>query len=111
MSLYSEYIREHHDDGIIEIEDVGFASYRFLNEGKSVYLVDIFVRSDFRKTNVASKMADEVIAKAKNLGATELLGSVVPSAKNSTDSLRVLLAYGMKLKNSSNDLIIFRKDI
>ncbi len=109
MSLYGDYITEKVGDGIIEWKE-GFATYRFLNN-EQVYIVDIYVRPDFRKTRVASDMADMIVGIAKEKGAKELIGSVVPSNKNSTDSLKVLLAYGMTLKSASNDLIIFRKEI
>lgn len=110
MSLYADYIKERLGDGIIERPE-GFASYRFLNEGKSVYILDIYVSPSYRKTNVASKMADEIAAIGKERGATELVGTVTPSANNSTQSLSVLLAYGMKLKCLGNDLIVFTKEI
>lgn len=110
MSLYGQYINEHRGDGIVET-DSGFATYRFLNEGKSVYIIDIYVLPEFRKSKAASDMADVIVRLAKIAGATELLGTVVPTAKNSTDSLKVLLGYGMTLKSASNDLIIFGKGI
>ena len=56
-------------------------------------------------------MADEIAKIAKKEGCTKMLGSVVPSAKNSTISLKVLLAYGMTLQSSTNDFIIFEKEI
>lgn len=110
MSMYGEYLREKTEDQIIETEQ-GFATYRYLDGGYSVYIVDIYVRSDFRKTNVASTIADYIVEEARKKGALKLLGSVVPSNKNSTDSIRVLLAYGMKLLSSTNDFIMFTKDI
>ena len=110
MSMYASYIREHRNDEIIETEH-GFVTYRYLNEGKTVYIVDIFVMRDFRKTKEASNMADAVVEKAKALGAKELIGTVVPTAKNSTDSLKVLLAYGMELSHIAEGMVVFRKDI
>jgi GNAT superfamily N-acetyltransferase len=110
MSHYADYIREHRGDGIIENEK-GFATYRFLNEGKSVYIVDIYIHPDFRHDGAASIIADSIVDVAKAKGCTELLGTVVPTAKNSTASLKVLLGYGMSLQSSGNDLIVFKKDI
>ena len=109
-SLYAQYLAERTEDSIIETE-VGFASYRYLNQGKSVYIVDIYVSPKQRKEGLASLMADKVASIAKEKGCTELLGSVVPSAKGSTTSLKVLLGYGMTLLSASNDFIVFRKDI
>lgn len=110
MSMYGDYIFEHHGDGIVENE-YGFATYRFLNEKKSVYIVDIYVNPDFRKTMLASQMADEIAEIGRKEGATEMLGTVVPTANNSTDSLKVLLKYGMKLKSASDNLIVFTKEL
>lgn len=110
MSLYGKYILEHHGDGIVE-GLYGFATYRFLNEKKTVYIVDIYVDKDFRRTMLASEMADKIADIARAEGATEMIGTVVPSANNSTDSMKVLLKYGMALKSASENLIVFRKDI
>lgn len=109
MSLYSKYLTERTNDLILEINH-GFVTYRMLPDQKAVYIVDIYVDSDFRKAGTASQMADEVAKIAKKEGFTKMLGSVVPSNKNSTDSLRVLLAYGMKLQSSAQDFIIFEKE-
>lgn len=110
MSMYAKYIKEKTTDNILET-DKGFATYRYLDNNKTVYIIDIYVLPDFRKTNVASTIADDIVKEAKVLGCTNLLGSVVPSNKSSTASLRVLLAYGMTLESSTNDFIIFKKDI
>ena len=110
MSLYAKYLTERTNDRILEINH-GFATYRMLPEQKVVYIVDIFVDSDFRKAGSAAQMADEIAKTAKKEGCTKMLGSVVPSAKNSTISLKVLLAYGMTLQSSTNDFILFEKEI
>jgi ribosomal protein S18 acetylase RimI-like enzyme len=110
MSMYGDYIKEHRGDGIIE-GDYGFATYRFLNEGNSVYIVDIYTTPDFRRTALASELADKIAEIGRAHGAKEMLGSVVPSANNSTQSLEILLKYGMQLLSCEHDLIIFRKEI
>lgn len=110
MSLYANYLREKTTDQIMET-DHGFATYRFLKDQNAVYIVDIYVLPEFRKSNVASSMADAIVKAAKEDGYKKLVGSVIPSNKNSTDSLLVLLAYGMSLESSSNDFIVFGKEI
>ncbi len=110
ISLYGEYLKERTDDLIIEGES-GFATYRYINDGKSVYIVDIFVTPTMRSFGLAAGMADAIAKEAKSKGCIEMLGTVVPSTKGSTSSVRVLLAYGMVLLSSSNDLIIFRKEL
>jgi hypothetical protein len=108
-SLYAEYLKEKTSDKIIEV-DKGFITYRFIDE-KTVYIVDLFIRPEFRRDNIASQMADCVVAEAKQKGCIKLIGSVIPSNKNSTISLKVLLGYGMSLESSTNDFIVFKKEI
>ena len=110
MSLYAKYLTEKTDDKIMET-DKGFVTYRYLDDKKTVYITDIYILPDFRKTNEASLLADRVCDEARENKCSIVMGTVVPSNKNSTDSLRVLLGYGMRLFYSSNDLIAFRKDI
>lgn len=108
MSLYAEYLKERTDDLILE-EPTGFATYRYL--GTSVYIIDIYTVKESRNSGMAAAMADKIVAEAKEKGCNELLGTVIPTAKGSSVSMDVLRAYGMKLKSSENNLIIFRKDI
>lgn len=110
MSMYGDYLKEKTSDQILESEG-GFATFRYLNDGKTVYIVDLYVKPALRQKEYASTMADLIVDIAKAKGAIELLGTVVPSSKNSTISLQVLIGYGMTLSSSTNDLIVFRKDI
>jgi ribosomal protein S18 acetylase RimI-like enzyme len=108
-SMYADYLMEHRGDGLVSSEH-GFATYRFV-DASTVYIVDIYVKPEFRECNAARAIADSIVGIAKQRGCVELLGTVVPSAANSTTSLKVLIGYGMKLKSSANDLIIFTKEI
>lgn len=110
MSHYADYILERTTDQIIEGPS-GFATFRYLNEGKTVYIIDIYTTPEERKKGAAGILADLIAEEAKSKGATEMLGTVVPSTKNSTVSLRVLLGYGFKLQSAGNDLIVFRKEL
>ena len=107
-SLYAAYVKERENKDIIE-SDKGFATYIFMEDG--VYIEDIYVHPEYRKTDIASAMADEIAHIARGKGLKKLYGSVVPTARNSTASLKVLLAYGFTLQNSSNNFIWFSKDI
>lgn len=109
MSLYPDYIKERLGNEILET-DKGFAIYRFTDE-KTVYIVDIYVKPEHRRHGVASDIADHIEELARGRGCTSMLGSVVASANGSTDSIRVLLAYGMKVISSGQDFILFRKEI
>ncbi len=110
VSLYGEYVKERAIDSIVET-DKGFATYRYINDGKTVYIVDIYVAPAFRRSHTASALADIIAHEAKSKGVTEMYGTVAPMAKGSTASLRVLLAYGMELLKVDGPLIVFRKGI
>jgi len=107
--MYAEYLTEKTEDKIIETP-MGFATYRYVPPD-TVYIIDLYVRPVYRKNGAASTIADSIVEEAKKNGCKKLLGSVVPSNKGSTNSLKVLLAYGMSLQSSSTDFIIFEKDI
>lgn len=109
MSFYSDYLKERTDQEILET-DKGFATYRFPDE-KTCYLMDIYVAPLFRREGVASDIADMVMDIAKRRGCSKLLGSVVPSTKGSTASLKALMGYGMTLQSSAPDFILFERSI
>lgn len=110
MSLYADYLSERTHDKIVECPS-GFATYRYINEGKSVYIIDIYTVPEYRKKGAAGNLADIIASFGKEKGCKEMLGTVVPSAKGSTISLKVLLGYGFELQSAANDLIIFRKEL
>lgn len=109
MSLFSEYLQERTNTQIIETPQ-GFATYKFMDDN-TVYLEDLYVKPEFRRSHVASQLADQVCEIARSKGCTHLIGSVVPSAKNSTASMKILLAYGMEVDRSVNDFVVFRKSL
>lgn len=108
MSLYGEYIKERRDRDIVENEK-GFATYVFMPKG--VYIEDIYIRPDYRKQGIGREFADKIKDIALEKGVTKMYGSVVPSTKGSTNSLKALLSYGFSLDSSSNDFIILYKDL
>lgn len=110
MSLYADYLTERTNDQILESES-GFATFRFLDNCKTVYIVDIYVVPGAREKGFAASMAEQIEKIAKEKGCADMIGTVMPSAKGSTLSLKVLLAYGMQLHSSAQDAIILRKDI
>lgn len=110
MSLYAEYLKERTHDEILE-RDYGFATYRYLADNKTVYVIDIYVVPESRHQGVAADMADAVADIARAKGCTEMVGTIQPSAKGSTEGAKVLLAYGMALQSATQDCIVFHKRI
>lgn len=108
MSLYAEYIREREGKEIVE-DEKGFVTYTFVPEG--CYVVDIYVKPEFRKQGHAAALTDVVACVAKGKGCSKLIGSVCPQAKGSTDSLKALLAYGFQLDSCAPNLIYLKKEL
>lgn len=108
-SLYAEYVTERTKDLVLETIN-GFVLYRYLNDCQ-VYIVDVYVKPEFRKAGIASEMVGEIAAEAKAVGCTEMIVTVVPSTHGSTTSLKVVLAYGFQLLSATQDLIIFKKEL
>ena len=106
--MYHDYVKEYTDLHVLETED-GFATYSIDN--LTVYIQNIYIRPDLRKLGVASRFADAICGEAKAKGCTMLLGSVQPSAKNSTTSLKVLIGYGMTLSSATPDMIWFKREL
>lgn len=108
MKRWSQYIKERENLDSIE-DDSGFATFSI--NGEECYIRDIWTDPKYRQLNLASKLADKIVEIAKSKGCKYIIGTVCPTANNSTASLQVLLGYNMTLIKSIDNLIIFRKDI
>lgn len=109
-SNYALYIKEREGKDIIE--DVrGFATYEIYGS-EAVYIVDIFVRKEFRNEGIAKSYADAIASIARDKGIKLMLGSVDPRANGASASEKVLIAYGMAYKGTGPDgLRYFSKEI
>lgn len=108
MSLYAKYIEERLGKQIIE-SDKSFVVYSFTED--AVYISDVYIDKEYRRTGEASRLGDKVTEIAKSKGYNKLLGSVQPSTKGSSESMQMLLAYGFKLDSSTNDFILLKKEV
>ena len=86
-----------------------FDIYYFVE--KECYIKDVFVKEEHRKTGEATRLGDEVAKIAKSKGCTKLYGTIVPSVKGSTESMKFLLAYGFKLDSSVSNFIALVKEL
>ena len=108
MSKLAMYLKERENVDSVE-NQYGFATY--IISGEECYVKDIYIFPAFRNKTQASELANKIAVIAKSEGCKYLTGSVCPEANNSTESLLVLVGYGMKLHSSRDNLIIFKKDI
>lgn len=108
MSLFADYKLERENKTVLETEEF-FASYE--HSGDTVYIEDIYVVPSKRKSGLATRVANQIVAFAKQAGCKKLMGSVSVNAQGAHESLLVLIAYGMKLSSVRNDVIFFEKEI
>jgi len=108
MSLFAAYLKELGTKEIFEAKH-GFATFYPFNDG--LYIEDIYVEPKYRSQGYASTIAIHIEGLAKQRGFKKIYGSVRPSAKTSTDALKVLLAYGFKLDSAASDAILFVKEL
>lgn len=107
--MYGEYIAEREGKFILE-DEMGFATY--LVNKDEVYIVDIYVKREHRKSGHAKRLADQVCKKCKEEhGVKRVLGSVDIRVKTATESMKVLLAYGMRVHGLQGTLLYFQKEI
>lgn len=108
MSLYADYIKERGVKGIVEIPE-GFATYAI--SGEECYVEDVYVAPEHRKKGTCFNLADQIANLAKAKGCKYMTSTVVPSARGSTESVKVILAYGFKLAKAEHNAIWFYKEI
>lgn len=108
MSLWSDYIREREGNAVIE-EGWGFIEYRL---APPVCLIhSLYISPGERKRGRGSELADLVAEIARREGCTLLWSQVVTATLNATDSLKAILAYGFRVQDAQNGVIVLTKDI
>jgi hypothetical protein len=108
IDMYAAYLEELGAKHLYR-NDKGFALYSFI-EG-NCYIEEIFILPEHRGAKEFAVLCDGITSIAKEKGCKKLLGSVVPTINNSTRSVKMLLSYGAKLESSSNNFIVFSKEI
>ena len=109
-SLFAQYKKEREGVEIVET-DVSFATYKFVNGGDTVYIIDVYVKPEARRSHAAIELGNVIVEIAKNRGAKYVLGSVDPLTNGATESIKGLIAWGMKVLKIEGRLILFRKEI
>jgi GNAT superfamily N-acetyltransferase len=109
MSIYAAYLKEREDAEVLETPR-GFVVYR-ITPSDNVYVKDIYVLPDYRKTGEASRLANRVADLAREQSCCRMFGSVDPTAHGADVSMRALLGYGMRPAFVRDGLVFFRKEI
>lgn len=114
--MFDQYLKETLNlDMIKDPEGRGFLTYGFDcvpgADFRHVYIQDLYVLPEHRKSHIAAKMADEVgqIAKAKGYGV--MFGTVSKHSKTPDRSREVLTRYGMDLYAEDKDTYWYAKEL
>lgn len=112
MNIFSEYYNEICDRITIfvkvESQDVGFLVYEKLSDG-NLYIQDCFIKKDFRKKNLASKLVQMLLI--QNPDARKIFSNVRLHYKTANESLIAQLIFGFKIYKIENEVIYLSKDV
>lgn len=108
LSLYGQYIKERSNRGILEI-DGAFATFDYI--GDMVYIVDIFVAKEKRRSKVGFELADTIVKQAISDGKKFLIGTVDTGTPVASDSLKFQIAYGLRAFKTVDQMIFLSKPI
>lgn len=112
-SLYGQYINERCGHGILECEH-GFATFEY-STTDIVYIVDVFVVPEKRRTGLASSLVDKICEQAVKDGKRMAITTVDTRGKGHETSRKAIEKYGFRLY-SENDVqngsfLIFNKPL
>ena len=113
MEMYKKYIEELYDNASIVFNSKGFLEYRILGEGedKELYIKELGILKEFRKTHGARDLADQVSNVARDLGCKYLSASMSPLNENPDVSMKVILSYGFKPLRAEDNVVWFIKEL
>jgi len=106
MSLYAEYLKERLDYDTVEIDGIGFASYKFLAD--AILVAEIFVRPENRKQGFCRKLVDKLCKIASDCGLEYLVGQISVNAVGMKDILAIVINHGGEILNADGGIIYFR---
>lgn len=105
---YKMYLKERENSEVLDHE-YGFAIYTILDE--SIYLSDIFVVPEKRRSKVCYDMADSVSKIGRDNGCKYILGTIDANVSGVERSVEVLKNYGFKVFKVENSLVWYKKEI
>lgn len=93
---------------VLDVEG-GFCIYKLLEN--SLYLQDIFVVKELRKTGLTRKMFNQIKEAAIVNAKPEIIGSVVVGSPGAEHSVAIMLAEGFKMAAVENNVIWFSYEV
>lgn len=110
VSNYALYIFEREGKEIIE-DNEGFATYLHTPSRREIYIVDVFVKKEFRGVGKARDYFNKIINIAKERNCDYILTSVDTYTNDWQFSLMLLETDGYKQIANKDTTIFLRKDL
>ena len=108
--MWADYIKEQYGKHTL-VREHGFATYFIVPGTSVVYIEDIYVAPEARKTGLSTEMEQEIIAWAKSEGCTEVMGSTNLTSPTPEHTLAVAFKKGYKISSVTSDMIYVKKQI
>lgn len=108
MSLWSQCIKEREGRDVIE-ESWGFIEY--LIRPPNVEIHDLYVQPEFRGQGKGQELANRVATLGREQGCTALWSNVYVDSLNASETLRLNLTYGLKVRSADGGRIILAKEL
>ena len=106
MELFATYLKEREGSELVH-DEKGFATYKKHGQN-NIYVVDVYVRPEFRKKRVASGYLNMI---ADITSCENLITSCDENANNWKESEKAILGYGFELKTRENTMRWYIKEM
>jgi len=106
--MYKDWFEEYHNCYVFECE-FGFSSYNISDN--ILYIHDVFVKKDYRKSGKMAIIADKIIEIAKKQNCKKVIGFVNYPSKYPEYSLKAQIKYGFKIKSVTDGCITLEMEI
>lgn len=108
-SMYKKYIEEQLPNRFVLENEFGFLTYN--KQDKILQLEEIYIEEEHRRKGYASDFYNKAEIIGKELGCTELKGSIVIGTNGSEASMICLLKNKFKLHYTNGIMIYLKREI
>jgi GNAT superfamily N-acetyltransferase len=106
--MYFDYVKERLGQEVIQNE-YGFILY-YIN-GQDCFIVDLYVKPEHRRKNIATELADQVQEIAQKRRCTKIWGQVVVGSGGDFVALMSHFSWGLRLHSANANCIVTVKEI
>jgi len=104
--MWLDYVRERMPMKSVLETEKGFAIYYNIEVESAVYVEEIYVKPEFRRSDVAYNLMKEIV---KESNMPFMLGSIDTTTEGTTASLKGMLKAGFEPYRTEGNLMFFRK--